>query len=273
MPATEQYSFKKFSSNSFYSQQNAHLVAMAGLGSGQRIVDLACGTGGVTRLIADTLRDARNSVIIGIDHSSAALKQAMEDLKDVRNSAVQFVQSQVENLSIAVKDSVDAVIFCNAIHYIPEKDALLTEISKTLKPGGKLAFNTTFFEGAHPPETHVYYRKWMLKATRFLKQEYGLMPSKSDKVQARRQLTPAEYEQLLNQHGFKIAKQEIQTVQFTLEGFQDISSFQDFIEGTMPGVPMDKASVALKEGAAQAFQEIGVEYIPRNWLDIVAVRA
>ena len=81
----------------------------------------------------------------GIDHSSEMLKIAVEELKDRRDAAVQFVQSQVEHISESVKDSVDTVIFCNAIHYVPNKEELLSEICKTLKPGGKLAFNTSFF--------------------------------------------------------------------------------------------------------------------------------
>ena len=270
--ASEQYNFKRFSNNQFYSEQNARLVDLAEVGSGQQIIDLACGTGGVTKIIANRLRGARDSVIIAIDLSATALKQAMEELKDVRNSAVQFMQLQVENVSDAIKESADTVIFCNAIHYVPNKDALLGDISKTLKPGGKLAFNTTFFEGAHLPETLVFYRKWMLKATRFLRKEYGLSPVKTEKTQARKQLTAMEYRELVEAHGFKIAKQEIDTVKFTMDGFLDISTFEDFMIGVMPGIPFDKASHSLKTGVVQTFEEMQVDHIPRNWLDIVAIR-
>jgi len=270
--SSQGFTFTNFANNPFYSKQNAHLIDMAGVGSGQRIVDLACGTGGVTRLIAERLKGARDSVIIGIDHSSEMLKLAVEELIDVRDAAVQFIQTQVEQVSESVKESVDTVFFCNAIHYVPDKDRLLAEISKTLKPGGKLAFNTTFFQGAHLPETLPFYRKWMMKAFRVLRQEYGLSPVRSEKVEARRQLTPEEYRELLEDHGFLITKQEIDTVKFTIEGFLDISTFQDFIEGTMPGVPADKASSALRAGVKQAFEEMNVDYIPRNWLDVVATR-
>ena len=136
--ASNDFGFKSFSSNRFYAEQNAHLVDMVEVGSGQCIIDLACGTGGVTRIIAGRLKGARDSVIIGIDHSASALKQAIEDLRDVRDAAVQFVQSSVENISGTVKGSADAVIFCNAIHYVPDKGALLNEIANTLKPGVSL---------------------------------------------------------------------------------------------------------------------------------------
>ena len=271
--ASNEFGFSRFADNAFYRTQNAHLVDMAGVSSGQRIVDLACGTGAVTRLIVERLRGARDSMIIGIDQSAAALKQAMDEFRDAGNSAVQFVQSRVEQLSDAVKESVDTVIFCNAIHYVPDKAALLSEISKALKPGGKLAFNTSFFEGAHLEETLLFYRKWMMKAGRILRREYGLSPTRADKVEARKQLTPEEYRRLLEVHGFQVTKQEIETVNVPIDGWLDISSFEDFIAGVMPGVPLDKASAALKAGLRQTFDEMQVEYVPRNWLDVVAVRA
>ncbi|MCY4652668.1 MAG: methyltransferase domain-containing protein, partial [Dehalococcoidia bacterium] len=114
------FSFATFSQNPFYEDLNARLVAMAEPGSGQRIVDLACGTGGVTKLILEHVRGARDSVVIAMDHSAGALKQAMEELKSHRDTAVQFVQSQVEQVSDALKERADTIIFCNAIHYIPD---------------------------------------------------------------------------------------------------------------------------------------------------------
>ena len=116
---SQDYNFSKFSRNEFYEGLNAHLVDMADVRSGQRIVDLACGTGGVTKLILERLRDARESVVIAVDHSSSALKQAMEELNGRKNAAIQFVQSQVEQLSDSLKETVDTIVFCNAIHVTP----------------------------------------------------------------------------------------------------------------------------------------------------------
>ena len=266
------FSFAKFSTNAFYGALNARLVDMADVGSGQRIVDLACGTGGVTQLILERLRGARESVIIAMDHSATALRQAMDDLRDARDSAVQFVQSHVEHLSEAVKESVDTVIFCNAIHYISDKDAIVVEISKTLKPGGKFAFNTSFFEGGQTPDSMAFYRKWMLRASRTLRREYGLSPVRSEKVESRKHLTPEQYRGLLESHGFRVVRQEIDLVKVPIEGWLDISNFEDFINGVMPGVPLDKASAALRTGVAETFRDMEIDYVHRNWLDVVAVR-
>ena len=271
--ASGDFSFATFSQNPFYEALNARLVAMAEPSSGQRIVDLACGTGGVTKLILEQIRGARDSVVIAVDHSAGALKQAMEDLKAQRDSAVQFVQSRVEQVSESLKERADTVIFCNAIHYIPDKDGLLVEVSKALNPGGKFAFNTSFYEGGQVPESLQFYRKWMFKSARVLRREYGLSPQRAAKVESRKHLTADEYRDLLERNRFRIVRQEEDTVMVPIEGWLDISTFQDFIEGTMPGVPLKEASAALKVGVRQTFDEMGIAHVPRNWLDIVAVRA
>ena len=270
--AIENFGFTKFSQNGFYLKQNAQLVDMAEGGSGQRIVDLACGDGGVTKLILERLRGAKDSVVIAIDHSSDMLRVAMEELKDRRDAAVQFVQSRVEHVSGSVKGSADTVFFCNAIHYVSDKGELISEISKTLKPGGQLAFNTSFFEGAHPPETVLFARKWMMRSLRILRSDYGLSPERSKKVESRKQLTPDEYRLLVEGHGFRVAREEIETVPVPLDGWRDISEFRDFIGGVMPGVPLDEAKAALQIGCEQVFSELKVETMPRNWLRVLAVK-
>ena len=272
MTPTE-YTYAKFSSNAFYGALNGHLVDMANVQSGQRIVDLACGTGSVTELIVERLRGARESVIIAMDHSATALRQAMENLRDVRDAAIQYVNSHVEHFSDNLKEaSADTIFFCNAIHYVSDKDALLMDISRSLKPGGKFAFNTSFFEGGQPPESLPFYRKWMLKSSRILRREYGLSPSKSDKVESRKHLTVGEYRELIQRNGLVVVREEIDPVEVPIEGWLDISSFEDFIEGVMPGVPLDKASAALQEGVVQTYRELEIDHVRRNWLHIVAVR-
>ena len=86
--------------------------------------------GGVTKLIVDRLKGARDSMVIGIDQSAEMLRVAMENLNCRTASAVQFVQSHVEHVSETVKESADTVFFCNAIHYVPDKGELLTEIGE-----------------------------------------------------------------------------------------------------------------------------------------------
>ncbi|MFQ6675436.1 MAG: class I SAM-dependent methyltransferase [Fidelibacterota bacterium] len=268
----QDFSFSGFAQQKFYRILNARLIDMLELGSGQRIVDLACGTGAILKLILERLRNARESVVIGIDQSSSALQQAAKDLASAKNAALEFVQSRVERLSRVVKGSVDTIVFCNGIHYIKDKGGLIREIRSVLRPGGIFAFNTSFFEGGQVPDSLRFYRRWMLKALKHLKYTYGLVPRKEDKVEARRQLSPDQYERLLEEGGLEVTRKEVHTVDMPLEGWLTISQYEDFIAGVMPGVPLEKASNSLKSAVKQTFEELNLNVVPRNWLYMVALR-
>ena len=268
----EEFSFATFANTPFYQAVNANLVDLSQVRPGQRVVDLACGTGGVTKIISERLRGAKESLVIGVDFSASALKQARADFENAKASMVEFIHGRGEQLSQLVRDSVDAVVFCNAIHMVTDKARLAGEVFCTLSSGGVFAFNTSFFEGGHPPESEQFYRRWMMKSLRILRSEYGLSPNKAEKVESRRHLSPEQYTQLLESVGFQVKEQRINTVQVPLEGWLNISEFEDWIRGVMPGVPLREASGALKEGARAVFKDMNVTHIPRNWLEIVASR-
>lgn len=268
----EGFSFTTFAKTPFYQEVNKDLVELSQLQPGQKVVDLACGTGAVTKLILERLRGARESLVIGVDLSSTALKQAREELQSATNNMVQFIQGRAEQLSQLIRERVDAVLFCNAIHMVADKTRLSGEVFQTLRSGGIFAFNTSFYEGSHPPESEQFYRRWLMRALRILRSKYGLSPQKAEKVEARRHLTPEEYTQLLVEMGFQVKEQRIQTVQVPLEGWVNISQFEDWIKGVMPGVPLQAASDSLTAAAAQVFEDMKVSSIPRNWLHVVASR-
>ena len=270
---SSEFGFGKFSKNDFYGTINERLIDMAELGSNQKIIELACATGGVTKLILDRLKDAKESVVIAIDHSASALKQAMKEINGRGDSIVEFVQSQVEQIPETIKGSAaDVVIFCNAIHYISDKNVLATDIFNALKPGGKFVFNTSFYDGGQPEDSLLFYRKWMFKSLRALRKDYQLRPDASKKVESRKQLNPTEYTEILESNGFQVVQQIEDRVQVPIDGWLDISEFEDFIQGTMPGVDMQAASNSLKKGVHAAFEEMKVSTIPRNWMRVVAVK-
>ena len=267
----EEYSFKAFSEHAFFRQVNTTLVEQAHLERGWTVVDVACGSGAVSELILERIRGAREAMVIGLDISTTALKDASEKLAGYRDAVVEFVQARAEEMSKTIRRAADAVVFCNGIHYIEDKRRLLKEVYETLRPGGVFAFNTSFFEGALPPETQRFYRRWMMKAMRKLKQDYGLRPIR-DKVQSRQQLTAEEYRGLLEAEGFKVKSEELVLTPITEEGWADISRFSDFISGALPGIELNTASEVLVEALRETCEELKLSATPRNWLSVVAVR-
>jgi len=265
------FTLEKFAQHPFYQEVNRRLVALTGLTRGQRVVDLGAGTGAVTRLLVEQVGGPETEVI-AVEPSDSALEAARRNLENTRDAVVRFVQGGAEKLSQFVKKPVDAIFFCNAIHLVPEKERVLLEIKRTLRQDGTFSFNTSFYDGAEPPEAELFYRKWMMRALRALKSGYGIMPDRT-RVEARHRLSEAEYVKLLEDNGFRIRNKEVMTVQLPLGGFEDISEYSLWIEGVLPGVPLEAGRDSLITGAREAFAELGLKTSPRNWLLIVANRA
>lgn len=271
---SDEYSFTEFSSQPFYRRVNSRLVEMSGVFNHHKIIDLGCGTGGITKIILEHLTGTKETVIYAVDHSASALKTAVDELGGRKEAVIRFVHAEVQNLTASVNEQVDAVIYCNSIHYVNDKSMLLKQIRERLRPGGILAFNTSFFEGSHPPESLDFYRRWMMRSLRTLRRDHGLFPDKNaDKTGARQQLTPEEYEALLEEAGFEIVRSESVVVPVPESGFHHISGFQDWIEGVMPGVPLGKGRDALQKSLKQVFKEMELETVPRVWLGITARRS
>ncbi len=64
-----------------------------------------------------------------MDSSKSALITAAQEVEN--NPIVKFIHSEVQNLTEAVKETADAMIYCNSIHYVPDKEKLLSEIRKS----------------------------------------------------------------------------------------------------------------------------------------------
>ena len=269
------FGFSKFSDNDFYSNVNKDLIDSLDIKSDLKIVDLGCGSGGISKIIIENLNriNSVNSSIIAVDFSEISLKEAKANLKSVSDSMITFVQSRYEEFSSKIKDKVDLVVLCNAIHYLDDKELVIKDVMKILKPGGRFAFNSSFFNGAHPEHTLGFYRKWMFKAMRILSKEYNTRPVKAEKIESRVQLNPDQYKEILENCGMKIISTKLREVDVPIDGWLDISGFKDFIEGVMPGVSLDVASQSLQKAVRDTFKEMKLNFVQRNWMEIVATKA
>jgi ubiquinone/menaquinone biosynthesis C-methylase UbiE len=264
----ERFSFTPFTRHAFFAEVNRWIVERVICPSRRTIVDLGCGPGAVTQLIVERLGQRRDARVIGVDPSPSALEKARAVIK---SRFTEFVEGSAEWLSRLVP-SADAVIFCNAIHLVPDKPKVIAEIRKILNPDGVLAFNTTFFNGAYVEGTTGFWRRWVVRAVQVLR-ERGVEVHHDAKATAREFLTPDEYATLCEQGGFQRPKCELVRVEMTPESLEDIGRFSLFIEGALPGVPLEQGAEALREGLRRALDETGLRTVPRNWLECVAVAA
>src|SRR5256884_7357400 len=193
---SERFSFEAFTRHPFFTEVNRWIVERVVCPGRRKIVDLGCGPGAVTKLILESLGDARNAEVIGIDPSPSALSKARAA---IHSKVVQFMEGSAEWVSRIVS-SADAVVFLNAIHLVPDKAQVIAEIRKALKTDGVFAFNTTFFNGAYVDGTGAFWRRWVVRAVQVLR-ERGSEVKHSDRAVARQVLTPEEYSDLCVQAG------------------------------------------------------------------------
>src|SRR2546425_1053468 len=244
----ERFSFEAFTRHPFFTEVNRWIVERVISPGRQKIVDLGCGPGAVTKLILERLGgDARNVEVIGIDPSPSALTKARAA---IHSQVVKFIEGSAEWVSRIVS-SVDAVVFLNAIHLVPDKAQVIAEIRKTLNKDGVFAFNTTFFNGAYVDGTGAFWRRWVVRAVQVLR-ERGIEVKHSDHAVARQFLTPEEYSDLCVQAGFARPSVDLVRIEMPPESKRDIGRVSLFIEGALPRVPLGGGSPALAKGGARA---------------------
>lgn len=107
----------------------AELLARVPLSAPQRVVDLGCGPGNSTELLARRWPQAE---VVGIDNSPAMLASAQQRLPQLR-----FEQSDIARWQPAVP--VDVAYANASLQWIPHHEALLPRLLRTLAPGGVLA--------------------------------------------------------------------------------------------------------------------------------------
>ncbi|HET7789658.1 MAG TPA: class I SAM-dependent methyltransferase [Gemmatimonadales bacterium] len=266
----ERFSFTPFTRHPFFTYVNRWMVDRVVQPDRKVVVDLGCGPGAVTKLIVERLGEAPDAKVIGVDPSPSALARARAA---VGSCVAEFVEGSAEWLSRLVS-SADAVVFLNAIHLIHDKPKVLREIRRVLREGGVLGFNSTFFNGAYVEGTGGFWRRWVVRAMQVLK-ERGITVARSpaDKAQALQWLTPDEYSALCVEAGFAAPTCELVQVELPPQSLRDIGNFSLFIEGALPGVPLEEGASALEEGLARTLSELNVSSIARYWMECVAVAA
>jgi len=101
---------------------------------GQRIVDLACGTGDMSLLLAEEA-GAGHEILL-VDINPAMLVAARDRLLDAGIAKVRFVVADAECLPIP-DDSVDLVIMAFGLRNVTCKERALADIVRVLRPGGR----------------------------------------------------------------------------------------------------------------------------------------
>lgn len=120
----------------FTTQAAGHLVRFAGVSAGQRVLDVATGTG----VVAITAR-LKGAVVTGIDLTPSLLAQAKESAAVAGITDIAWQEADAEALPFP-SSSFDVVLSQFGHMFAPRPEVAVAEMLRVLKPGGVLAFAT-----------------------------------------------------------------------------------------------------------------------------------
>jgi len=132
-------------------------TAVADLHEGETVLDLGSGAG------ADVLISARrvgpSGRVIGLDMTDEMLELARTNAAQAGVTNAQFVKGHIEDIPLA-DASVDVVISNCVINLSADKTAVLAEVARVLRPGGRFAVSDVIADPAMDEATRADMAQW-----------------------------------------------------------------------------------------------------------------
>ncbi len=123
------------SSNHGPFQSTKKLVELVNVQKGDKVLDVACGTGVVTKRLANKV--GKSGYVIGTDTSVTAIKIAKKWNESLSN--ILFVNADAENFSL--EEKFDAITCQYALFFFPNAIKALKNMKNSLKESGKLGIS------------------------------------------------------------------------------------------------------------------------------------
>ena len=133
-------------------------TALAKLNPGETVLDL--GSGGGVDVLLSAKRVGPTGKAYGVDMTDEMLALANDNKRKSGIENVEFLKGEIENIPLP-DQSVDVVISNCVINLSADKDAVLREAFRVLKPGGRFAVSDVVTRGDLPDEIRKSVLLWV----------------------------------------------------------------------------------------------------------------
>jgi SAM-dependent methyltransferase len=133
-------------------------TALANLNPGETVLDL--GSGGGIDVLLSARRVGPSGKAYGLDMTDDMLALARDNQAKAGIQNVEFLKGEIEHIPLP-NNSVDVVISNCVINLSGDKDQVLREAFRVLKPGGRFAVSDVVVRGTVPPEIQRSMELWV----------------------------------------------------------------------------------------------------------------
>src|SRR5438067_2512845 len=133
-------------------------TALAELKAGETVLDL--GSGGGIDVLLSARRVGSTGKAYGLDMTDEMLELARENQRQAGVTNVEFLRGQIEAIPLP-DDSVDVIISNCVINLSADKDRVLREAFRVLRPGGRFAVSDVVTRGTVPDEVRKSMLLWV----------------------------------------------------------------------------------------------------------------
>ncbi len=133
-------------------------TALAQLQPGETVLDL--GSGGGLDVLLSARRVGQSGKVYGLDMTDEMLALARENQRKAGIRNVEFLKGEIEQIPLS-DNSVDVIISNCVINLAADKDLVLAEAFRVLKPGGRLAVSDVVVRGRVPADIRLSVELWI----------------------------------------------------------------------------------------------------------------